>query len=177
MLMIELLHERDSIAALLRAECASPLAFEWQALVRMHCGDGGDAEARAPTVSVAGASFTSGLEWYGAIERVVRTPLTDRCYLTLAQALSLRLGAAPFGPAGTGKTETVRALAVALGRPCVVLNADTSFDALAMSRILGGIVQSGSRCVSTRSIACACGAVRGERADCAPARAAPGRRR
>ena len=144
MLMIELLHERDSIAALLRAECASPLAFEWQALVRMHCGDGGDAEARAPTVSVAGASFTSGLEWYGAIERVVRTPLTDRCYLTLAQALSLRLGAAPFGPAGTGKTETVRALAVALGRPCVVLNADTSFDALAMSRILGGIVQSGS---------------------------------
>lgn len=79
-------------------------------------------------IRMANAQFNYGFEYLGIQECLVQTPLTDRCYLTMTQALNSRLGGSPFGPAGTGKTESVKALGNQLGRFVLVFNCDETFD-------------------------------------------------
>ncbi|KMQ91499.1 cytoplasmic dynein 2 heavy chain 1-like protein [Lasius niger] len=58
--------------------------------------------------------------------------------------MKLGLGGSPTGPAGTGKTESVKALASILGRLVLVFNCDEGMDTGSMKRILGGLAQAGA---------------------------------
>jgi hypothetical protein len=50
---------------------------------------------------MSNAPFDYGFEYLGVAEKLIQTPLTDRCYLTLTQALYFRMGGSPFGPAAS----------------------------------------------------------------------------
>ena len=54
------------------------------------------------------------------------------------------MGAAPAGPAGTGKTESTKDLAKGLGRLCIVFNCSDQITAATMNKLFSGLVQSGA---------------------------------
>ncbi|KAF5017382.1 hypothetical protein F66182_10692, partial [Fusarium sp. NRRL 66182] len=142
-LITECVHQRDTIEKLINANANSTNHYLWQLQMRYVYNPEGEFLDRLH-IQMANAKLNYGFEYLGVPERLVRTPLTDRCFLTLTQALCQRLGGSPYGPAGTGKTESVKALGVQLGRFTLVFCCDDTFDFQAMGRIFLGICQVGA---------------------------------
>jgi dynein heavy chain 1 len=143
-LITELVHQRDVIRSLISSGTRNASDFAWLYHMRFYLNDSIEDPLFRLQVRMADAIFPYGYEYLGIPDRLVQTPLTDRCYLTLTQALDHQLGGSPFGPAGTGKTESVKALGVQLGRFVLVFCCDETFDFQAMGRIFIGLCQVGA---------------------------------
>ena len=178
-LITEKVHQRDATRLLIANGAVRADDFSWLSQARFYftpvhrvieqekaSGQVYDDATEPPVmrclaIRIARARFNYGFEYQGVGEKLVQTPLTDRVYLTLAEALHMRLGGNPFGPAGTsdrwrlerrlvsqklrpiahsalvlvlsvcdflsmfagtGKTETVKAMGAMLGRMVLVFS-------------------------------------------------------
>ena len=95
---------------MIKAGCSSVTDFDWLCQLRFLFNKEEGQFGGICTVRQTNCNLDYGYEYQGNNGRLVVTPLTDRAYMTLTNALDLKRGGAPQGPAGTGKTETVKDL-------------------------------------------------------------------
>ncbi|KAH1015210.1 dynein axonemal heavy chain 10 [Dendroctonus ponderosae] len=133
-------HARDIVESFVRDSVMDAQEFEWESQLRFYWVNNLD----NLWVTQCTGSFEYGYEYMGLNGRLVITPLTDRIYLTITQALIMHMGGAPAGPAGTGKTETTKDLAKAMALLCIVTNCGEGMDYKAIGTTLAGLAQCGA---------------------------------
>ena len=89
-------HARDIIDELCDRKVSDVHNFSWQQQLRYYW----ELESDDCWIRHSDARVHYGYEYMGATSRLVITPLTDRCWLTLTGSYALNLGGAPAGPAG-----------------------------------------------------------------------------
>ncbi|CAD2215824.1 Dynein heavy chain, N-terminal region 2/Hydrolytic ATP binding site of dynein motor region/AAA domain (dynein-related subfamily), putative [Angomonas deanei] len=138
-------HNRDIVATLNEQNVSSPDDFNWSQQLRYYWqADKTASGGMNLGIQHCSAHLWYGYEYLGNQPRLVITPLTDRAFLTCTSALGMSLGAAPQGPAGTGKTESVKDLGKALARQVVVFNCSDGINYKTMSRMFAGLAQAGA---------------------------------
>ena len=133
-------HARDMVQRLVSEKAANTLAFTWQMQMRLYW----QPETEVTTARIIDYRTALSYEYLGNTGRLVITPLTDRCYITLCTALKLMLSGAPAGPAGTGKTETVKDLSRCFQIAIYVFNGSPQMNYQTIADIFKGLSQSGT---------------------------------
>ncbi|CAM4781010.1 unnamed protein product [Rotaria magnacalcarata] len=135
-LIMDTVHNMDVVQQLKVGRVRNVYDWLWQKQLRFYL------ENNKAIIKMVDAQFNYTYEYQGNAQKLVHTPLTDKCYLTLTQGMHMGFGGNPYGPAGTGKTESVKALGSTFGRQVLVFNCDEGIDVKSIGRIFIGICKS-----------------------------------
>ncbi|XP_078258652.1 cytoplasmic dynein 2 heavy chain 1 isoform X1 [Rhinoraja longicauda] len=138
-LILDIIHNIEIVNQLNQTQICSTSDWAWKKQLRFYMKPDNNCY-----IQMVDAEFQYTYEYQGNAPKLVHTPLTDKCYLTLTQAMKMGLGGNPYGPAGTGKTESVKALGGLFGRQVLVFNCDEGIDVKSMGRIFVGLVKCGA---------------------------------
>ena len=130
---IQLIHSQ-----LTESHVTSPQDFIWQSQLRYYW------EEENLVLRMIETSLMYGYEYLGSYERLVMTGLTLKCYRVLTIALQQIKGGSVEGPTGTGKSETVKDLAKACGKQCIVFNCSEGLDYRPLGKFIKGLACSGA---------------------------------
>ena len=140
-------HSKSIIEDLKKDNVNNLADFNWQKQLRYTYEEiesaGGAANDTKCVIRQVQAMLYYGFEYMGATTRLIITPLTDKCWITITGALHIKLGANPAGPAGTGKTESTKDLAKGIAVLCIVYNCSDQVDYQMMQRHFAGLAMQG----------------------------------
>ena len=134
------IHEKNILHQLKHQQVSKVNDFEWQQYIR-HYWEKDHCELRCFMSSMPYCE-----EYIGCKENLAITPLTDKAYMNLMNAFKVGMGASHLGPAGTGKTETMKDLARMAGQFLVIINTSDQLDYKVNEKILKGTAASGVWC-------------------------------
>ncbi|OWB58788.1 hypothetical protein B5S28_g4867 [[Candida] boidinii] len=143
-LIIESIHVKDILSKLINTNEPSINHFNWISQQRYYYDIHENDFLSRLYVKQGHTVFKYGFDYIGASTRLIHTPLVETGFVALTEALNQRLGGSFIGPAGTGKTESIKSLGQNLGRMVLVFCCDESFDYQSVSRILVGICRVGA---------------------------------
>ena len=97
-LVFDMVHYIDVIEQLKKKKIEKVNEWIWKKQLRYYY------EKSKAVVRMHDAKFEYTYEYQGNAPKLVHTPLTDKCYLTLTQGMHMGFGGNPYGPAGTVRT-------------------------------------------------------------------------
>ena len=95
-LILDTIHHISIVEQLIQAKTRSIDDWLWKKQLRFYLNK----QTGKATISMVDADFEYTYEYQGNAPKLVHTPLTDKCYLTLTQGMRVGLGGNPYGPAG-----------------------------------------------------------------------------
>lgn len=137
-LCMQNIHARDVIQKLLESINLNAEIFDWIAQFRYYRID----DEIEPKILFSNLKYQN--EYLGNFEKLVFTPLTDRCIRTVILANQHQLCASLFGPAGTGKSETIKDLSRSLAAPFRSFSCSYDLDHISFVKFLKGTISCGA---------------------------------
>ncbi|KAF5272087.1 hypothetical protein FQA39_LY01170 [Lamprigera yunnana] len=95
-------------------------------------------------VKIINAVVKYANEYLGKVNRLIVTPLTTRCRVSLMGAYNLHLNGSLEGPTATGKTETIKDLAQSFAVKCINFNCSSGMSYKTTEKYFKGVVSLGA---------------------------------